>query len=437
MKRIYHNPNLSQQRTARKLIGWITFAKRPLKWHEIQGATSIDVENGLVNFEGRQLPDHVRDICGSLVEILPGDRVQLVHTTARRSVSYGISQVLLLKKKIHSYLIENKKIDEQKEERQLGLLCLRYLTFDCFDASLSHDDILRFLKDGSYSFLDYAILHWNHHLETAIDSLEMEDLTHSAELGIALNEFFEMYEAESANKDKLRDELVKRCEKLANAECYQTLVSLLSHARMSRLSEEQLEALGLLRGTIVKVRDILREISFSTNLDPSTKQSLEQFYGNKWYKCSRHACFYFHEGFANEKGLQQHTNRHEKPFCCTESGCTRAYIGWSTEKELKKHMCQYHPDPEAFSWKFPQVKKPPTMFQCNLCPKQFTRASTLNTHEMREHKNERPFSCKTCEKTFVRKYERDRHESIHRSKTTETSKQVENEKLIGLAATAN
>lgn len=73
--------------TARKLIGWITFAKRPLKWHEIQGATSIDVERGLVNFEGRQLPDDVRDICGSLVEILPGDRVQLVHTTARWLVS--------------------------------------------------------------------------------------------------------------------------------------------------------------------------------------------------------------------------------------------------------------------------------------------------------------------------------------------------------------
>jgi hypothetical protein len=84
VKRIYHHPNISQQRTARKLLGWITFAKRPLKWHEIQGATSIDVEQNLVNFEGRQLPDHVRDICGSLVEILPGDRVQLVHSIARQ-----------------------------------------------------------------------------------------------------------------------------------------------------------------------------------------------------------------------------------------------------------------------------------------------------------------------------------------------------------------
>jgi hypothetical protein len=84
VKRIFNNPNLAQRRTAKKLIGWIAFAKRPLKWHEIQGATSIDVENCLVNFEGRELPEHKKNICGSLVEILSGDRVQLVHITARQ-----------------------------------------------------------------------------------------------------------------------------------------------------------------------------------------------------------------------------------------------------------------------------------------------------------------------------------------------------------------
>jgi hypothetical protein len=84
VKRIFTNPNLAQQRTAKKLVGWITFAKRPLKWQEIQGAASIDVDQGVVNFCGRQLPDDIRQMCGSLVEVLPGDRVQLVHTTARR-----------------------------------------------------------------------------------------------------------------------------------------------------------------------------------------------------------------------------------------------------------------------------------------------------------------------------------------------------------------
>jgi len=82
--RIFNNPIHSQQQTAKRLLGWITFSKRPLKWHEIQSASSIDIEYRVVNFEGRQTPDHIRDICGSLVEILPGNRVQLVHATARQ-----------------------------------------------------------------------------------------------------------------------------------------------------------------------------------------------------------------------------------------------------------------------------------------------------------------------------------------------------------------
>lgn len=86
MQRIYNNPDIAAQNTAKKLMGWIAFSKRPLKWHEIQGAESIDVSQGIVNFPLRQLPDNLRDICGSLVEYLPGDRLQLVHTTARQQV---------------------------------------------------------------------------------------------------------------------------------------------------------------------------------------------------------------------------------------------------------------------------------------------------------------------------------------------------------------
>jgi hypothetical protein len=81
--RIFKNPNEVQRETAQRLLGWITFSKRPLKWHEIQGATSIDTQERTVNFADRQMPDHVRDICGSLVEVLPGNRIQLVHKTAR------------------------------------------------------------------------------------------------------------------------------------------------------------------------------------------------------------------------------------------------------------------------------------------------------------------------------------------------------------------
>lgn len=83
MKRIYNNPNDAERLEAEKLLGWLVCAKRPLKWHEIQGAISIDTDNEVVNFDDRQLRIHVKDLCGSLVDILPGDRVELVHGTAK------------------------------------------------------------------------------------------------------------------------------------------------------------------------------------------------------------------------------------------------------------------------------------------------------------------------------------------------------------------
>ena len=53
-------------------------------WHEIQAAISTDTKTQTVDFETRRLRVHIQDLCGSLVDILPGDRVELVHWTAKR-----------------------------------------------------------------------------------------------------------------------------------------------------------------------------------------------------------------------------------------------------------------------------------------------------------------------------------------------------------------
>ena len=316
---------------------------------------------------------------------------------------------------------------------------MKYLTFECFDATISEDAMRNFLVQGYYAFLDYASLHWNHHLETAIRFLDSDDLCHSADLGLTINDFFEMYNQGAIESSEAQKEYTQNCKSIENADYYGPLVSLLYHAKTSRLAEEKLEALGSLGVIMARVRAMLEELYVSTSGQavPIPGQTIVQgpkdFYGDTWYKCSRHACYYFHEGFANERCLLQHTNRHEKPFCCTEIGCTRMYIGWATQKELKKHISQYHPDPESFAWKFPHVKKPPSIVQCNLCPKQFTRANNLKTHQLREHGKERPFICVTCGKGFVRKYECDRHASTHASKSTKSAQASEGDELQGSA----
>lgn len=77
------NTNADEWKMAQKILGWMVCAKRPLKWHEIQGAVSMDLEERTIDFDERKLRVHIQDLCGSLVLILPGDRVELVHSTAK------------------------------------------------------------------------------------------------------------------------------------------------------------------------------------------------------------------------------------------------------------------------------------------------------------------------------------------------------------------
>lgn len=60
--RVYQNPNLAERSTAQRLLGWISCSKRPLKWHEIQGAVSMNTEDQTVDFENRRLCMHILEL---------------------------------------------------------------------------------------------------------------------------------------------------------------------------------------------------------------------------------------------------------------------------------------------------------------------------------------------------------------------------------------
>ena len=72
-------------RDAMQVLSWVAIAQRDLGWHEIQGAASLDLENRVIDFEGRRFSDEdgPKDLCGSLLEVTPGGVVTLVHSTAK------------------------------------------------------------------------------------------------------------------------------------------------------------------------------------------------------------------------------------------------------------------------------------------------------------------------------------------------------------------
>ena len=82
VNRVYNNPVVPEREDAARIISWVVCARRPLKWNEIQAIFSTDVESQSVDFSDR-LRVTGKDICGSLVDIRPGDIIELVHETAR------------------------------------------------------------------------------------------------------------------------------------------------------------------------------------------------------------------------------------------------------------------------------------------------------------------------------------------------------------------
>lgn len=82
LHRISSDSDSAKVAHAKKILGWMTCARRPLKWHEIQGALSIDTTDRTVDFVRRRSRTHIREICGSLISNLSGDRLELVHVSA-------------------------------------------------------------------------------------------------------------------------------------------------------------------------------------------------------------------------------------------------------------------------------------------------------------------------------------------------------------------
>jgi hypothetical protein len=302
------------------------------------------------------------------------------------------------------FLIHNDNVRLYEEEHKLSLLCLQYLLFDCFDSSLSEDAIRDYVMAGHYTFQDYAIMHWVDHIEALIPHLST-DLVGLDQISQAIINYFEAYGCPDVGEDDVSEDLKTRCSQIQGLGFYKELLLLISSTRKLRGKVEKLAGLGELGDIISKNRNVLDKLQ-SAALDPSTKARLQRYYGDKWHKCPRHACYYFHDGFSDAVRLDNHIDRHEKPFVCTTVGCTRLYHGFSTEKALKKHMNRDHPDPANL---FPKIKKPAPKHICDICSIEFTRAHNLKAHK-NSHENKRPYQCSFCEKAFVRKHDRERHE---------------------------
>lgn len=135
-----------QYELAKKVLSWITYARRPLTTAEL--CCALAVEPGKRVLDSDDLPDleDMLSVCGGLVVV---DResavVRLVHYTTQEYFQHIIGTW------------------SPEAPLEVALTCLTYLSFDAFQTGSCPSDKEYEKRIQENDFLDYAAKHWGEH----------------------------------------------------------------------------------------------------------------------------------------------------------------------------------------------------------------------------------------------------------------------------------
>lgn len=422
LQRIKKNSPEEEWKKAKKLLGWMVCAKRQLTWKEIQVALSIDVDSQEIFYDDRRLRTHIHDICGSLV-IITGDRVTLVHSTAKTYESWSL-QCLARSDLIHRFIINTSEgIHEPTIECELAALCLQYLTFPCFtNDEYDKEELEKMMLNGHFAFQDYAVAKWSHHVNAFV-SAGTKFLHESTEpdrqlrsFSMAIDDFMTRYDDEQWAEGLLQV-CVEQCKAFEDEDFFENLLLLTSH--IYTFQEKGFHArnkisIKSLESAIKRNRKLLEEFPSAKTSSAQDKKKYFTFYHKtRYYKCDKITCRYFSEGFGDEKARKRHINIHDRPFHCEVADCLGAE-GFANPKDLEKHTRSFHPSLYDQTLLFSSVteKYAKAVHACTLCGKTFTRRFHQRNHEL-SHRGERPHACPECGKAFTRKNDMERHRRLH------------------------
>ncbi|KAH7333141.1 hypothetical protein BKA65DRAFT_40515 [Rhexocercosporidium sp. MPI-PUGE-AT-0058] len=402
--RLHRTLSEAQWDVTRKLMGWMVCAKRPLRWREIQAAVSMKPEYQTFDFDKEKLRSSIQYYCGTLIQVLPGDRVELVHATAKMHIA------------------SSNYISRSLVDTSLATLCLQYLTFEIFTSEIDDEHLKRSIQAGALSLQDYVVAKWMEHIHMIVTNKScllpkdpcVSDQT--TEVTRALDEFSTLYET-----DILEYEMTTRveqdCEAFQMLPLYENLLNIWNHASehaSKGSSAKDKISIKQLRVAVMRSREILEKITAESSPQSLENAELDVLYGEKRFKCPKVTCYYFHEGFKDVKSRDLHINRHDRPFSCSFPDCSIVEFGFSTNKDLEKHRRFFHPEMEEQANSFNAIAKTTTLtpFECNICGKKFTRGF-IHKHHLLSHTGTRPHACSECGKAFTRANDCKRHEKIH------------------------
>ncbi|KAK9770272.1 hypothetical protein SCAR479_13013 [Seiridium cardinale] len=344
------------------IFGWLICAGRILRWHEIQAIVSIERHDQSVEFQQKKFIPDVQELCGTLVHIKPGNKVELIHHTA------------------HEYILKSQFVNKVEVQFDLATLCMQYLTFPCFERGITFSLRKDFAKDGFYAFQDYAVSRWFYHIAEVVrisGHLLSIDLEKSQKFADILDNFTNRYQESIVDQQssqseepespasgridikEIEENAKKECESLKDAPFYPMLLNLWIH--ISKHEKENIDdrnkpSLKEMENTLTENRTVLEGLLDNVKGGVEAEQLIE-YYGKNIFKCPRTRCDYFYEGFEEEKKRDHHINRHDRPFECTVPGCGIAAAGFISNKDLERHKKNYHMGLVEGPAAFPQLSK--------------------------------------------------------------------------------
>jgi tetratricopeptide (TPR) repeat protein len=158
----------------REILGWVTTAARPMTLEELSVALAIQPGTNLLD-DGEiilKLENDIRDLCGPMLSIFGDRTVQVVHMSVRDMLHCPMKpagKVLQDALADQRYLVG---FSSQTEHARLASACVSYLAFETFrDEGIvrrvlcSREELPLIAKE--HVMLEYATLHWIHHVATS------------------------------------------------------------------------------------------------------------------------------------------------------------------------------------------------------------------------------------------------------------------------------
>src|SRR5271154_3810358 len=142
---------------AKRVLSWITCAKRPLTTSELRHALAVEIGESELNKDNFEETEDMVSVCAGLVTVnKESDVIRLVHYTTQE------------------YFERTWTSWFPDAQRDIATACVKYLSFDAFETGFCQTDKEFEARLQSHALYDYAARNWGYHVREAL--IEVEQL---------------------------------------------------------------------------------------------------------------------------------------------------------------------------------------------------------------------------------------------------------------------